>query len=89
MSMTMRERILAVYRGETPDTVPCILDLSHWFHHGNGVPWDLSRADDEPEYELIDCHRRLGVAYYVPELASTFIRNRFPEGAGTCPLEPA
>lgn len=26
MPMTMRERILAVYRGETPDVVPFMLD---------------------------------------------------------------
>ena len=35
MTMTMRERILAVYRGETPDVVPYMLDLSHWFYHKN------------------------------------------------------
>ena len=33
MTMTLRERILAVYRGETPDVVPYMLDLSHWFYH--------------------------------------------------------
>jgi len=27
--MTTRERILAVYRGQTPDVVPFMLDLSH------------------------------------------------------------
>ena len=53
MTMTMRERILAVYRGETPDVVPYMLDLSHWFYHKNRIPWDLSVAYDKPEYELI------------------------------------
>lgn len=26
--MTLRERILSVYRGESPDGVPCMLDVS-------------------------------------------------------------
>ena len=47
--MTLRERILAVYRGETPDVVPYMLDLSHWFYHRHRLPWDLSQAYVEPE----------------------------------------
>jgi uroporphyrinogen-III decarboxylase len=72
MSMTLRERILAVYRGQTPDVVPFMLDLSHWFYHQNRLPWDLSRAYLEPERELIDYHRRQGVGFYIPNLASFF-----------------
>ena len=46
--MTLRERILAVYRGETPDVVPCMLDLSHWYYATNRLPWDLSAPFVQP-----------------------------------------
>jgi hypothetical protein len=72
VSMTPRERILAVYRGETPDVVPCMLDLSHWFYHRFRQPWDLSVAYLKPEHELIAYHRRWGVGFYLPNLASFF-----------------
>ena len=70
--MTLRDRILAVYRGETPDVVPYMLDLSHWFYHKNRMPWDLSTAYEEPERELIDYHRQMGVGFYVPNLGSFY-----------------
>lgn len=70
MTMTLRERILAVYRGETPDVVPFMLDLSHWFYHKTRRPWDLSRSYEAPEDDLINEHKRLGVGFYVPNLAS-------------------
>ncbi len=72
MPMTVRERILAVYRGETPDVAPYMLDLSHWFYHRNQMPWDLSRAYDTPETELINYHKRMGVGFYIPNLASFY-----------------
>ncbi len=68
--MTHRERILSVYRGETPDVVPFMLDLSHWFYHRFQKPWDLSKAYMEPEKELIDYHRRAGVGFYLANLGS-------------------
>lgn len=70
--MTPRERILAVYRGEVPDRVPFMLDLSHWFYQRTGRPWDLSRAYEEPEADLIAEHRRLGAGFYLPNLASFY-----------------
>jgi len=70
--MTLRERILAVYDGRRPDVVPFMLDLSHWFYHRNRLPWDLSRSYDEPEYELIDYHRRHGIGFYLPNLGSFY-----------------
>jgi len=76
--MTMRERILAVYRGEIPDTVPFILDLSHWFYHRHRRPWDLSVAYDQPEYELIDYHRKVGAGFYLPNLGSVY-RTKFAD----------
>lgn len=70
--MTPKERIAAVYRGETPDQIPYMLDLSHWFYHKNRLPWDLSKAYDEPEYALIDYHKKMGVGFYMPNLGSFY-----------------
>ena len=72
MTMTMRERILAVYRGETPDVVPYMLDLSHWFYHKNRIPWDLSVAYDKPESELIAYHKQAGAGFYMPNLGAVY-----------------
>ena len=70
--MTIRERILAVYRGEVPDVVPYMLDLSHWFYHRRQLPWDLDRAYMEPEHELIEYHRRHDIGFYIANLGSFF-----------------
>lgn len=66
--MTLRERLLAVYAGGTPDRVPYMLDLSHWYYHRHRKPWDLSVAYDRPESDLIACHRALGAGFYMPNL---------------------
>ena len=70
--MTLRERILAVYAGETPDVVPFMLDLSHWFYWKNRQPWDLSTAYLEPEYDLIDYHRAVRAGFYMPNLGAMY-----------------
>jgi len=70
--MTLRDRILAVYRRETPDAAPFMLDLSHWFYHRHAMPWDLSRSYEEPERELIDYHTRMGVGFYLANLGAFF-----------------
>ena len=70
--MTIRDSILAVYKGMTPDVVPYMLDLSHWFYHKNHMPWDLSKSYEAPECELIDYHKKAGVGFYMPNLASFF-----------------
>ena len=70
--MTLRERVLAVYAGGTPDVVPCMLDLSHWFYHKNRQPWDLSKTYLAPEHDLINYHRKHGVGFYLPNLASFY-----------------
>ncbi len=67
--MTIRERLLEVYRGETPEVVPCALDLSHWFYHRHRMPWNIGAALKEPERELIDYHRANGVGFYIANLA--------------------
>jgi len=66
--VTLRERILSVYRGDTPDVVPNMLDLSHWWLQRNQMPWDLAGAPLEPETDLIAYHRDHGVGYYLPSL---------------------
>ena len=72
MTMTERERMLAVYRGETPDRVPFFLDLSHWFYQKHGIPFDLSVPHLEPEWDLIAYHRQVGAGFYVPNLNSYY-----------------
>ncbi len=70
--MTPKQRIEVVYRGEIPDQVPYMLDLSHWFYHKHRMPWDLSQSYDVPERELIDYHRWAGVGFYMPNLGSFY-----------------
>ena len=70
--MTIRQRILAVYRGERPDVVPFMLDLSHWHYHKHHRPWDLSLSYDKPDTDLIDYHRKVQAGFYVPNLAGMF-----------------
>ena len=76
--MTPKERIEAVYRGQVPDQVPYMLDLSHWFYHKNQIPWDLSKSYEKPECELIDYHKEKGVGFYMPNLGS-FFEVTYPE----------
>ena len=70
--MTLRERIPAVYRSQTPDVVPYMLDLSHWLYHRRKLPWDLSVSYTDPERELIDYHKQAGAGFYMPNLAAFF-----------------
>jgi hypothetical protein len=70
--MTLRERILAVYRGEQPEVVPFMLDLSHWYYHRQRKPWDLSVSYVHPEYDLIAYHRKHHVGFYLPNLAAFY-----------------
>jgi hypothetical protein len=50
--MTPRERLLAVYRGETPDRVPALADLFYWYAaHGGGkfIPGHTCSVNAETE----------------------------------------
>ncbi|MBT5144722.1 MAG: hypothetical protein HOM31_18655 [Gemmatimonadetes bacterium] len=71
-TVTLRERILAVYAGQTPDLAPCMLDLSHWFYWKTGRPWDLSQPYAQPEHDLINFHREKGVGFYMPNMAAFY-----------------
>lgn len=77
--MTLRERILSVYRGDTPDVVPVMLDLSHWWLHRQRLPWDLAAPPLEPETDLIAVHRDCDVGYYLPSLCP-FYGTEYPDG---------
>jgi hypothetical protein len=68
--VTERERMLAVYRGEIPDRVPFFLDLSHWFAHKHRLPFDLSASTVEPDWPLIEYHKRVGAGFCIPNLIS-------------------
>jgi hypothetical protein len=70
--MTERERMLAVYRGETPDHVPFFLDLSHWFNQRHKIPFDLSCSVTEPDWPLIEYHQKTGAGFYLANLVSYF-----------------
>ena len=70
--MTLRQRLLDVYRGGTPDAVPYALDLSHWFYHARRMPWDLGTVFEEPDRELVDYHRAHGVGFSIANLAPFF-----------------
>ena len=70
--MNERDRLLAIYRGKTPDQVPFFLDLSHWFYQRNGIPFDLAEPHLEPEWDLIAYHREVQAGFYVPNLNSYY-----------------
>ena len=66
--MTPRERLLAVYRGEKPDRVPALADLSYWHAaHGGGkfVPGRTDGANSDKIPQLIALHRQTGAAIHV------------------------
>lgn len=67
-AMTPRERLLAVYRGETPDRVPVLADLSYWHAaHGGGkfVPGKTGGANAEKVPALLELHRATGAAIHL------------------------
>jgi hypothetical protein len=72
MAMTMRERILSVYKGEKPDIMPFMLDISHWLYHRYNMPWDLSVGCEKIEKELIDYHKKNRIGFYLVNRASLY-----------------
>ncbi len=66
--MTLRERLLAVYRGETPDRVPALADLSYWHAaHGGGkfIPGHTDGANSEKIPQLLELHRQTDTAIHL------------------------
>lgn len=78
MALPSYDRILAVYQGQTPDVVPYMLDLSHWFYEKNKVPWDLSRRYENLDTPLVDYHKKHGLGFYLP-VHTTFIEAHYPQ----------
>ncbi len=76
--MTPKERVKVVYEGKTPDQVPFLLDLSHWYKKNYNVPFDLSGIK-KVDYDLVALHKKLGAVAYV-EMGSFF--ELYPEDPG-------
>ncbi len=67
-AMTPRERLLAAYRGQTPDRVPALADLSYWHAaHGGGkfIPGKTGGANAEKIPKLLELHRATGAAIHL------------------------
>ena len=64
MTMTLRERALAVYRGETPDVVPWFADLSHWHAANSGAEF-LPFTGETLDPTMLDLHRKVQAGVYL------------------------
>jgi hypothetical protein len=62
--MTPAQRVKAVYQGQTPDQVPLMLDLSHWYKKNYNIFFDLS-GFKQVEEGLVDLHKKIGAVSYV------------------------
>ena len=62
--MTPRERVKAVYEGVTPDRVPLMLDLSHWYKKNYNVFFDLTGFSGV-DHELVALHKKSGAVLYI------------------------
>lgn len=66
--MTPRERLLAVYRGQKPDCVASLADLSYW-HAGNGggkfIPGKTDGANQSKVEKLMELHHKTGAAIHL------------------------
>jgi hypothetical protein len=66
--MTPRQKLLTVYTGGRPDTVPALADLSYW-HAGNGggkfIPGKTDGANRDKVDTLLALHRRTGAAIHL------------------------
>ncbi len=62
--MTPAQRVKAVYQGQTPDQVPLMLDISHWYKKNYNVLFDLS-GFKQVEQGLVDLHKKIRAVSYV------------------------
>ena len=81
--MTPRQRVQAVYQGKTPDQVPLMLDLSHWYKKNYNVFFDL-RGFGQVDQRLVDLHKQFNAVAYC-EMGGHFDL-RFTDGDGTAPV---
>jgi Uroporphyrinogen decarboxylase (URO-D) len=61
--MNPRERVAAVYAGETPDQVPLMLDLSHWYKKNYHKEFNLAGYQGVDE-GLVNLHKEVGAVCY-------------------------
>ena len=61
--MKPNERVRAVYQGRTPDQVPLMLDLSHWYKKNRNVFFNLA-GFTQVEQGLVDLHKQIGAVCY-------------------------
>lgn len=67
-AMTPRQRLLAVYRGQKPDRVPALADISYWHAaHGGGkfIPGRTDGANNDKIPQLLELHRLIGAAIHL------------------------
>ena len=82
-TMTPRQRLLAVYRGQEPDRVPALADLSYWYAaHGGGkfIPGHTDGANSDKIPRLLELHRQIGAAIHLN--LGTFYDEHFDETVG-------
>ena len=70
--MTERERILTVLNGETPDRIPFMLDLSHFYYEKFGKEWNILNGYVKPDTELINYHKKFKAGFYIPNQSLQF-----------------
>ncbi len=78
--MTPRQRLLAVYRGQKPDRVPALADLSYWYAaHGGGtfIPGHTDGANSDKIPRLLELHRQTGAAIHLN--LGTFYEERYDD----------
>ena len=64
--VTERRRILDVLNRQTPDRVPFMLDMSHYYYHKYNKEWNILNGYVEPEHDLIAFNKQFGAGFYVP-----------------------
>lgn len=62
--MTPKERVRAVYAGQTPDQVPLLLDLSHWYKKNYNIFFDLT-GFTQVDPQLVALHQKCGAVLYI------------------------
>ena len=62
--MTPKDRVKAVYEGRTPDQVPLMLDLSHWYKKNYDVFFDLT-GFKKVDQQLVDLHKKCDAVLYI------------------------
>ena len=70
--MTERQRILDVFNRKTPDRIPYMLDLSHFYNEKQRRPFHQLQSYPKADTELIDYHKKLGVGFYMPNQAAFY-----------------